>query len=111
MAYHEFGIMENCPIKYQRLDKYEPEKFKLIKIGDDFIEPLLQKFEDIPCYWHSLTCQRKNLAYCGITLIPPGSIDSFISIFSKYDNESYNEVIALFERAKTKGKYVIHYGI
>ena len=43
MAYHEFGIMENCPIKYQRLDKYEPEKFKLIKIGDDFIEPLFKK--------------------------------------------------------------------
>ncbi|MDI9413259.1 MAG: hypothetical protein QM401_06765 [Bacillota bacterium] len=52
-----------------------------------------------------------NLAYCGITLIPPESIDSFIFIFSKYDKEPYNKIIELFKEAKIRDKYIIHYGI
>jgi len=111
MAYHEFGIMENFPEEYQRFDKYEPEKFGLIKINDDFIEPLLQNLDGIHCYWHTLECPGMNLAYCGITLIPPESIDSFIFIFSKYDKQLYNEIIELFKEAKRRDKYIIHYGI
>lgn len=111
MAYHEFGIMENFPEEYQRFDKYEPEKFGLIKINDDFIEPLLQNLDGIHCYGHTLECPGMNLAYCGITLIPPESIDSFIFIFSKYDKQLYNEIIELFKEAKRRGKYIIHYGI
>ena len=100
-----------CPKKYQRFDKYGPEKFELIKINDDFIEPLLPEFQCIRCYWHTLKCSGMNLAYCGITLIPPESVDSFISIFNKHYKEPYNEIIALFEKAKIRDKYVIHYGI
>ena len=111
MAYHEFGIIENAPKKYQRFDKYDPEKFKLIKINDDFIEPLLPEFQYIRCYWHTLKCSGMNLAYCGITLIPPESVDSFISIFNRHRKEPYNEIIALFEKAKIRDKYVFHYGI
>lgn len=111
MAYHEFGIIEDSPKKCQGFDEYEPEKFELIKINDDFIEPLLQSFDEIHCYWHTLECPGMNLAYCGITLIPPESIDSFIFIFSKYDKEPYNEIIELFKKAKIRDKYIIHYGI
>ena len=81
MAYHEFGIMENSPKVSERFDKYEPGKFKCIKINDDFIEPLLTEFQCIRCYWHTLKYPEMNLAYWGITLIPPESIDDFISVF------------------------------
>lgn len=111
MAYHEFGIMEYSPKKYQRFDEYEPKKFELVKINDDFIEPLLQSFDGIRCYWHTLECPEINLAYCGITLIPPKSINTFIFVFSKYDKEPYNKIIELFKEAKIRGKYIIHYGI
>ena len=111
MAYHEFGIIESPPKEHQRFDKFKPEKFGFIKINDDFIEPLLHEFDGIHCYWHTLECPGTNLAYCGITLIPPESIDSFIFTFSKHDKELYSEVIELFREAKTRGKYIIHYGI
>ncbi|MCK9267571.1 MAG: hypothetical protein M0P14_02520 [Alkaliphilus sp.] len=70
MAYHEFGIIENDPKVSQRFDGYEPG-IKYIKINDDFIEPLLPEFNSIRCYWHSLKHPEMNLAYFGITLIPP----------------------------------------
>lgn len=111
MAYHEFGIMENAPKASQRFDEYEPEKFKYIKINDDFIEPLLPEFQSIRCYWHTLKHPEMNLAYCGITLIPPESIDAFISVFNSHYKEQYNKIIALFEQAKIKDKYIIHFGI
>ena len=70
MAYHEFGIIQNDPKASQRFDEYEPG-IKYIKINDDFIEPLLPEFNSIRCYWHSLKHPEMNLAYFGITLIPP----------------------------------------
>lgn len=111
MAYHEFGIIEEDPIECQRFDEYEPLKFGCIKINDDYIEPLSSEFQTICCYWHTLKYPEMNLAYCGITLIPPESIDSFISVFKSYYTEQYNEIIFLFEQAKIRDKYIIHFGI
>ncbi|SMB80654.1 hypothetical protein SAMN00017405_1970 [Desulfonispora thiosulfatigenes DSM 11270] len=111
MANHEFGIMETDPKKNQRFDEYDPEKYKLIKINDDFIEPLLPEFKNIPCYWHTLKRPEMNLAYCGITLIPPDSMEDFISIFNRHYVEEYKDIIILFTEARIKNKYIIHYGI
>ncbi len=110
MAYHEFGIIQNDPKASQRFDEYEPG-IKYIKINDDFIEPLLPEFNSIRCYWHSLKHPEMNLAYFGITLIPPESIDAFISVFNNYYKEQYDEIISLFEQAKLNDKYIIHFGI
>jgi hypothetical protein len=52
-----------------------------------------------------------NLAYFGITLILPESIDAFISVFTNHYKEQYNEIIALFEQAKIGSKYIIRFGI
>ena len=41
MPRHEFGIMQSEPIKGERFDEYEPEKYDCITIDDVFIEPLL----------------------------------------------------------------------
>ncbi len=111
MANHEFGIMETVPKESQRFDKYEPQKYEHIKINDGFIEPLLPEFQSIPCFWHTLKRPEMNLAYSGITLIPPESIDAFISVFNRHCEEQYKEIIALFEQAKRKNKYIIHFGI
>lgn len=111
MAYHEFGIMENPPKRDQRFDDYEPGKFKCIKIHDDYIQPLLSEFENIRCYWHTLRHPGLNLAYYGITLIPPESVDLFISVFKGHYKEQYKEIIALFEQSKIRNKYIIHFGI
>lgn len=111
MAYHEFGIMENNPKDDKRYDEYDPKKYKCIKINDDFIEPLLPEFKDILCYWHTLKLPNRNLAYCGITLIPPESIDLFITIFMKQYESEFKEIILLFQQAKKGDKYIIHFGI
>ncbi|MBU5426277.1 hypothetical protein KQI41_07590 [Tissierella pigra] len=111
MANHEFGIMETTPKENQRFDEYDPKKYKHIKIDDDFIEPLLAEFQSIPCYWHTLKHPETNLAYYGITLIPPESMGNFISVFNSQPSEQYNEIIELFEQAKRKNKYIIHFGI
>lgn len=110
MAKHEFGIMLHTPGD-ERYDKYEPEKYQLISIDDEYIEKLLTEFEEILCYWHTRQRPEKNIAYCGITLIPPESTDNFITVFDRHNHGEYDEVIRLFVYAKKTGKYVIHYGI
>ena len=110
MAKHNFGIMSDNPSNKQ-YDEYEPERYQCISICDDYIEPLIPEFYDIPCYWHTLRRQEKNLAYYGITLIPPESATLFISVFSQHDEEYYKELINLFKQAKSENKYIIHFGI
>ncbi|WP_312648942.1 hypothetical protein [Aminipila sp.] len=80
MPRHEFGIMQSKPIKGVRFDRYEPEKYNCISINDDFIEPLLTELLHIDFYWHTIDVPGKGLAYFGITLIPPESLDSLINV-------------------------------
>ena len=110
MAKHEFGIMPNTPGS-ERYDSYEPEKYDMVSIDDEYIEEILKEFDDISCYWHTLNRPEKNLAYCGITLIPPKSQQSFIEIFKRHDQGQYREVIDIFEQASRENKYIIHYGL
>ena len=110
MATHQFGIMQNTPGE-ERYDCYEPHLYHLIKIDDEYIENLLEEFSDIPCYWHTLRRPETNLAYCGITLIPPRSAGSFIRVFKRHDNGQFKEIIELFEQAQKEDKYIIHYGL
>lgn len=95
----------------ERYDSYEPDKYYLVKIEDEYIENLLEEFDDIPCYWHTLRRPETNLVYCGITLIPPESAGSFIAVFRRHNNGQYNDILELFERAKRNTQYIIHYGL
>ena len=47
MAKHEFGIMPKAPGN-ERYDCYEPEKYSVIAIDDEYIEPCLEEFDEIP---------------------------------------------------------------
>lgn len=111
MAKHEFGIMEIEPIATQQFNDYDSNKYNCISIDDDLIEPILFDLQNVGCYWHNILNQGKGLAYCGITLIPPKSIDKFIKVLVSQDNFEYNSLIDMANRAKEYNKYIIHFGI
>ena len=111
MLSHEFGIMQVEPKKNQRFDEYEPCKYKCISIHDDYIQPILQELSSLDCYWHTLDIKKKGLAYYGITLIPPSSLDSFIKILSQNYSVEYYQLIDLLKLATQLDKYIIHFGI
>ncbi|WP_454055393.1 hypothetical protein [Clostridium sp. Marseille-Q7071] len=111
MAKHEFGIMQKEPSSKERFDIYEPQKYNCIAIDDDFIEPIIIDLESIDCYWHTIQRAEKGLAYFGITLIPPKSMETLISVLSSYKKEEYVSLIVLAKQAKENDKYIIHYGI
>lgn len=109
MAKHEFGIMNISPKRDERYDTYEPEKYNCISVHDDYIEPLLDNLSLIDCYWHTLECPGKGLAYCGITLVPPSSMEQFIELL---ESSTGTEALkSLLSKAKEDEKFVIHFGI
>lgn len=110
MATHKFGIMQQTPDN-ERYDSYEPQSYDCISIDDDFIEPLMPMFDNIPCYCHTRLLPTHNLVYCGITLIPPKSAKLFTDIFRKNNIGQYDTIILLFEEASKREKYIIHYGL
>ncbi|SFO08711.1 hypothetical protein [Proteiniclasticum ruminis] len=111
MAKHEFGIMQKEPLVNERYDTYEPQEYNCIAVDDDFIEPIIIDLQGVDCYWHSLKTAEKGLAYCGITLIPPRSMEEFTSILLYQNKRELSSLIELANQAKDKGKYVIHYGM
>ncbi len=109
MPKHEFGIMPEEPKKGKRYDHYEPEKYNCISVDDDDILPLLIKFKEVKCYWHTLDRPEFGLAYYGITLIPPESINSIIEMI--WNNHYLSELLGLLSNAEKQHKYIIHFGI
>ncbi len=109
MAKHEFGIMDRTPVSKERYDCYEPEKYKTIFVEDELLEPLHKRLNDIDFFWHSLDVPGKGLAYCGITLIPPESMDAAVKILE--EEPKLVELKKLLLKAKEKNKFVIHYGL
>ena len=109
MAKHEFGIMLDAPQPGQRYDTYEPWKYDCISVDDDYLEGAAEKLALIDFYWHTLSNKGKGLAYCGITLIPPGSLSAFIQSIA--DVPELRELKSILEKASADNKWVIHYGL
>lgn len=109
MPKHEYAIMDVTPKRGERYDCYEPEKYNLIVVDDKYLENILEEFNGIKIYWHSLDAPRKGISYCGINLIPPESMDEYISVISGRDG--FSELVRLLEKAKRENKFVIHYGL
>jgi hypothetical protein len=80
LAKHDFGIMQNAPLVNERFDIYEPLKYNCIAVDDDLIGSTMVKLQNVDSYWHTLQRTEKGIDYCGITLIPPKSMETFISI-------------------------------
>ena len=109
MSYHNFGIMQIPPEYGKRYDEYEPEKYNCISVNNDYIESIVNNLNNIDFYWHTLDVSGKGLAYCGITLISPSSMQKFISVIE--NNSKLNELKELLSKALNENKWVIHFGI
>ena len=109
MAKHEFGIMQNTPKQGNWYDKYEQKKYNCISVNDDYLENIVENFNHIDFYWHTLDVPEKGIAYCGVTLIPPRSIKAFVDVIK--DISDLSELKELAEKALKENKWIIHYGI
>ena len=109
MVKHEFGIMKNNPKPSVGYDAYEPQKYNSISVDDDYIEQIVPRLNDVEFYWHSLDMPAKGLAYCGVTLIPPASIERMIEVIKPVDELS--DLKQLLQKAFSENKWVIHYGL
>ncbi len=109
MAKHEFGMMQDAPRQGVRYDAYEPQKYACISVDDEDIDPILAELETVNFCWHTRSVRGKGLAYCGITLIPPSSMDAMIRVVG--ENPNLALLKALLETARSRNKWVIHYGL
>ena len=109
MAKHEFGIIDTTPTTEDGFNCYEPAKYHCISVGDRYVEPLLKELRSMQCFWHSLNRKELGLAYCGITLIPPESLEIFIS--AAMGKKHLEELCVLLLKAQREKKFVIHFGI
>lgn len=109
MPRHEFGIMQKSPISGERYDNYDPEKYCCISVDDDDIEPLLTKLQAVKCYWHTLDRPEFGLAYYGVTLIPPQSMEAMMKIM--WQNRNLSELLSLLSEAQSANKFIIHFGL
>ena len=109
MEKHEFGIMPGAPLKGNRYDEYEPEKYNSISIDDIYLEDIVSSFNHIDFYWHTLDVKEKAMAYCGVTLIPPSSQKAFINVINGI--KGLEALVGLIEKATRENKWVIHYGL
>ena len=109
MANHEFGIMQNAPKSGIRYDEYEPHKYNCISVDDEYVEIIDVNLNDIDFYWHTLDMPAKGIAYTGITLIPPKSLQAFTAVIK--DIAELNVLRDLLENAFIENKWVIHFGL
>ncbi len=109
MLAHEFGIMTTMPQAGEKFVNYEPQKYECITVHDDHILPLLRHFKKIDFYWHSIDRPEKGLAYYGITLIPPASMEAVLSVIR--GKRGLRELEHLLIRARDERKFIIHFGV
>ena len=64
---------------------------------------------NIDFYWHTLDMPAKGIAYTGITLIPPKSLQAFTAVIK--DIAELNVLRDLLENAFIENKWVIHFGL
>ena len=78
MLKHEFGMMMADPEPGQIFEEYEPDKYDCIAVDDEYVQAVAEKLAGVSVYRHGLDRPESGLAYHGITLIPPESIEEVI---------------------------------
>lgn len=109
----EFGIIDNLE-EYDE-HEYNPSKYHCTAIDDDFISAWWSELVLIKTYFHTLSRPEFGLARCGITLIPPESLEAFYKIIAKdkhsRTSEELIDLMKIVRMAINQNKYVIHYGV
>ena len=70
---------------------------------------ILANLSNIDFYWHTLDVPAKGIAYTGITLVPPTSLQAFMAAIK--DIAELNVLKDLLEKALAENKWVIHFGL
>ena len=109
MAKHDFGIMPCPPKSGQRFDDYEPNRYSCISVDDGYIEVVAEACMVFDSFCHTLDIPMKGLNYCGVTLIPPCSLERFAQITAKH--EGLSQLTDLLRTAMADNRFVIHYGL
>lgn len=119
MAYtHEFGIIDQ--IEEGKDYSYEPEKYNCISVDGDLIDEIYsqgfgEQMKSLKTFAHNTNRHYEDLAYYGITLIPPSSLRQFreiiISENIKYKSHEFDVLTDKISKAIKEGKWMIHYGI
>ena len=109
MPQHTFGLMERAPVHGERYDRYEPWAYDGLSVEDELLEPLLPALALVDFFWHSLDVPGKGLAYYGITLIPPASMDAVIPLLG--ETPGLCGLRDLLAKARDRHLFVIHFGI
>lgn len=109
MAYHEFGIMQQAPEQETRYDTYEPQRYHCIRVSDDALAAIVKDLDWLETYWHTRAVPKSGLCYCGITLIPPSSLPTFIAHLP--DTPAFSALKALVTTALEDHRWVIHFGL
>lgn len=109
MAKHEFGIFEIAPRKGVRYDEYEPHKYGCISVSDELLDSVAHKLQKIDFYMHTTDIKAKGLAWCGVTLIPPESLDAFADAVG--EKSELAELETLIRAAQKEDKWMIHFGL
>ncbi len=110
----EFGIIDTFEEDKDYSD-YEPEKYNCISVDDDFLNDWWNGLMLLKTYHRSYCRPELALARCGVTLIPPSSLEQFYSIVET-DKRSKSsrqliELMVLIRKAVEDGKWMIHYGV
>ena len=121
-----FGIIENFDTEkdYSKIDEFGifPETFPralqayhCVAIHDDALNDWWPRLKEMKSYFHTHSRPETALARCGVTLIPPESLDLFYSIVKEETQPEFMEqataVMTVIEKAKRNGKYIIHFGV
>lgn len=109
MAKHEFGMMPAPPAADKRYDEYEPQRYHCIALDDEAVERLDPCWQRLPVYWHTLAVPGNGLAYCGVTLIPPESLETALALMPS--GAAYQELRDLLQTAQAGERWIIHFGI
>lgn len=115
---HEFGIIDNLKDYNER--EYEPKKYNCIAVDDDLLDEIIKldlksELSKLETFAHNTNRPYKDLAYCGITLIPPESLVFLKKIMVeanlKLHLEEFKLLIEKINLAIEQNKWMIHYGI
>lgn len=113
--YAEFGIIEEFDETKDYGGSYEPERYNCISIEDDWLNLLYKPLLTMRTYFHTHSRPEYSFARWGITLIPPESLGQFLEVVTSLDqfkdSEELAELANLLCEAKSRNKYVIHYGV
>ena len=111
----EFGIIDDFHKECDYSGAYEPEAYHCVAIDDDILDNWWDDLILMKTYFHQYGEVKYGLARWSVTLIPPESLDDFYEAVLRdgrvKTNESLQKLVQMIEKARTEGKYMIHYGV